>query len=163
MPPLLYEPNLPGKAVFLITTPIAFGSFELSKHTYSLLAKHVGMSMNSVSHWALGVIDRGFGTCYCYDLMSDQMALNVLGKNYFRVTEVTPQIIQLWSSCYYIGETTKSHEEILELGTVLIFFVLRSEDEHSMADLKFQAKHTWHRILGIAFSVTTAKISWRIL
>ncbi|KAI1808396.1 hypothetical protein F4811DRAFT_500703 [Daldinia bambusicola] len=117
MPPLQCDPIASHKAVFLITTLIEFGKFELSKATYKLLAKHIGMSQNSVSHWALCVIDRGFNPSYCYDLMSDQLALNTIGKNYFRVAEITPEFIQTWSSCYYIGETTKSHEEIQEIGT----------------------------------------------
>ncbi|KAI1484154.1 hypothetical protein F4774DRAFT_364953 [Daldinia eschscholtzii] len=116
MPPLQWDPITPHKAVYLITTPIEFGKFQLSKNTYKLLAKHVGMSQNSVSHWALCVIDRSFNPSYCYDLMSDQLALNTLGKNYFRVTEITPEFIQKWTSCYYMGETTKSHEEIQAIG-----------------------------------------------
>ncbi|OTA66424.1 hypothetical protein K449DRAFT_430732 [Hypoxylon sp. EC38] len=116
MPLLVWDPTTSHKAVFLVTIPIEFGVFELSKNTYKLLAKHVGMSLNSVSHWALCVINRGFGPSYCYDLMSDQMALNAIGKNYFRVAEVTPAFIETWSSCYYVGETTKSHEEIQQFG-----------------------------------------------
>ncbi|KAI0131696.1 hypothetical protein F4776DRAFT_155103 [Hypoxylon sp. NC0597] len=116
MPPLVWDPITSHRAVFLVTIPIEFGVFELSKNTYKLLAKHVGMSLNSVSHWALCVINRGFGLSYCYDLMSDQMALNAIGKNYFRVAEITAAFIETWSSCYYVGETTKSHEEIQQLG-----------------------------------------------
>ncbi|KAI1768827.1 hypothetical protein GGR53DRAFT_312490 [Hypoxylon sp. FL1150] len=116
MPPLEWDPITAHRAVFLVTIPIHFGSFELSKTTYRLLARHVGMSQNSVSHWALCVIDRSFNPSYCYDLMSDQMELNALGKNYFRVAEITPEFIETWSSCYYVGETTKLHEEIQRLG-----------------------------------------------
>ncbi|KAI1417597.1 hypothetical protein F5Y13DRAFT_151377 [Hypoxylon sp. FL1857] len=116
MPPLMWDPTTSHRAVFLVTIPIEFGVFELSKNTYKLLAKHVGMSLNSVSHWALCVIDRSVNPSYCYDLMSDQMALNAIGKNYFRVAEITPAFIETWSSCYYVGETTKSHEEIQQLG-----------------------------------------------
>ncbi|KAI1143858.1 hypothetical protein F5Y05DRAFT_362828 [Hypoxylon sp. FL0543] len=116
MPPLVWDPTTTRRAVFLVTIPIEFGVFELSKKTYKLLAKHVGMSLNSVSHWALCVIDRGPNPSYCYDLMSDQMALNAIGKNYFRVAEITPAFVETWSSCYYVGETTRSHEEIQQLG-----------------------------------------------
>lgn len=116
MPPLEWDPTTAHRAVFLVTIPIHFGSFELSKTTYRLLARHVGMSQNSVSHWALCVMDRSFSPSYCYDLMSDQMELNALGKNYFRVAEITPEFIETWSSCYYVGETTKLHEEIQRLG-----------------------------------------------
>ncbi|KAI1847916.1 hypothetical protein JX265_001923 [Neoarthrinium moseri] len=117
MPPLVCNPEESHKAVFLVTTPISFGKFELSKSTYKLLARHVGMSVDSVSHWLVAVIDRGFGSCFYYELMSDQMALNAIGKNYFRTEEITPGFIETWSSCYYVGETTKSHSEIQELGT----------------------------------------------
>lgn len=116
MPPLECDPTSSHKAVFLVTIPIEFGVFELSKNSYNLLAKHVGMSLNSVSHWALCVIDRGFNPSYSYDLMSDQMALNAIGRNYFRVAEILTTYIETWSSCYYVGETTKSHHEIQELG-----------------------------------------------
>ncbi|KAI1771400.1 hypothetical protein F4818DRAFT_430164 [Hypoxylon cercidicola] len=116
MPPLEWDSTTAHRAVFLVTIPILFGTFELSKTTYNLLARHVGMSQNSVSHWALCVVDRGFSPSYCYDLMSDQMALNAIGKNFFRVAEITPDHIKTWSSCYYVGETTKSHEVIQELG-----------------------------------------------
>jgi hypothetical protein len=116
MPPLICVPGAPHKAVFLVTTPISFGMIKLSKGTYNLLAKHVGMSMNSVSHWLVVVIDRGLGPCYYYELMSDNMAPNALGKNYFRSGEISPRFIEKWSSCYFVGETTKPHEEIEMLG-----------------------------------------------
>lgn len=116
MPPLQWDPVTSHRAVFLVTIPIQFGFFELSKRSYKLLARHVGMSQDSVSHWALCVVDRNFNPSYCYDLMSDQLALNALGKNYFRVAEITSAFVETWSSCYYVGETTKTHEEIQELG-----------------------------------------------
>ncbi|KAK6063863.1 hypothetical protein SCUP234_13238 [Seiridium cupressi] len=116
MPLLMCDPADPSKAVFLITIPIAFGRFKLSQSSYKLLARHVGMSMDSVSHWALAVIDRGFGTCLFYELMSDDLGLNSLMKNQFRFDEVTPEFIASWSSCYYVGETTMAHDQIEQLG-----------------------------------------------
>ncbi|KAK9413299.1 putative PPPDE domain-containing protein [Seiridium unicorne] len=116
MPLLVCDPADPSKAVFLITIPIAFGRFKLSQSSYKLLARHVGMSMDSVSHWALAVIDRGFGTCLFYELMSDDLGLNSLMKNQFRFDEVTPEFIASWSSCYYVGETTMTHDQIEQLG-----------------------------------------------
>jgi hypothetical protein len=116
MAPLQCNPRETQRAVFLVTTPIAFGVLEVSQHSYKLLARHVGMSLNSVSHWAVCVIDRGLGKCYCYDLMSDRLELTMLGKNYFRVAVITPEFVDTWSSCYYIGETTKTHDEIQEIG-----------------------------------------------
>ncbi|EHA57717.1 hypothetical protein MGG_05463 [Pyricularia oryzae 70-15] len=104
------------KAVLLVTTPIEFGPIELSKQSYRLLARHVGMSMDSICHWALCVIDRGVGKSWAYDLMSDRLELNMIGKNVFRINEVTPEYVQTWSSAYYVGETTKSHEEVKMLG-----------------------------------------------
>lgn len=120
MAPLQCNPRETQKAVFLVTTPIAFGVLEVSQHSYKLLARHVGMSLNSVSHWAVCVIDRGLGKCYCYDLMSDRLELTMLGKNYFRVAVITPEFVDTWSSCYYIGETTKTHDEIQEIGESLV-------------------------------------------
>ncbi|KAI2630710.1 hypothetical protein GGR54DRAFT_583830 [Hypoxylon sp. NC1633] len=116
IPRLEWEPTASHRAVFLITTFIEFGRFELTKNTYKLLARHVGMSQGSISHWALCVVDRSLNPSYCYDLMSDQMALNAIGKNFFRVAEITTAFIATWSSCSYIGETTKTHEEIQALG-----------------------------------------------
>jgi hypothetical protein len=116
MAPLICNPYERQRAVFLITTPISFGVVEVSQSSYKLLARHVGMSLNSVSHWAVCVIDRALGECYCYDLMSDRLELTMLGKNYFRVAAITPEFVDTWSSCYYIGETTKTHDEIQEIG-----------------------------------------------
>lgn len=116
MAPLQCNPRETQRAVFLVTTPIAFGALEVSEASYKLLARHVGMSLNSVSHWAVCVIDRGLGKCYCYDLMSDRLELTMLGKNYFRVAVITEEFVETWSSCYYIGETTKTHEEIQAIG-----------------------------------------------
>ncbi|KAI0017398.1 hypothetical protein F4780DRAFT_782371 [Xylariomycetidae sp. FL0641] len=104
------------RAVFLVTMPISFGPFELTKQSYQLLARRVGMSLSSVSHWALCVVDRGPGPCWCYDLMSDQLAPGMLGKNVFRHYRLTVELVATWNSCYYVGETTRSHEEIVALG-----------------------------------------------
>ncbi|KAF7530206.1 hypothetical protein G7054_g9617 [Neopestalotiopsis clavispora] len=116
MPPLACNPADPHKAVFLVTIPITFGRFKLSTNSYNLLAKHVGMTMDSVSHWAIAVIDRGLAPCYFYELMSDDLALNALGKSQFRFDDVTPEFIETWKSCYYVGETVKTHEQIQQLG-----------------------------------------------
>ncbi|KAI5456746.1 hypothetical protein BGZ63DRAFT_517566 [Mariannaea sp. PMI_226] len=117
MTPLQYDEDTRNKAVFLITTPISFGRFELSDRSYNLLAKHVGMSLDSVSHWAVCVVDRGLQPDFCYDLMSDRLEFSALGRNYFRVSKITSDFIKTWSSCYYVGETTKSHEEIQQIAS----------------------------------------------
>jgi hypothetical protein len=45
--------------------------------------KSAGLSLDSLSHWALVTVDRGEGTCYLYDLMSDQMLPTTkIMKNY---------------------------------------------------------------------------------
>ncbi|RYO80746.1 hypothetical protein DL762_007494 [Monosporascus cannonballus] len=137
--PLRCDPGATHKAVFLVTVPIAFGRFELSRSTYRLLARYIGMSLDGVSHWALCVVDRTpLGPTYCYDLMSDQIALNALGRNQFRVAEVTPDAIHAWSSCYYVGETTKSHEVIQQLGenfmTINPHYNLLSNNCQTMAE-----------------------------
>ncbi|KAL8405549.1 hypothetical protein RB596_004424 [Gaeumannomyces avenae] len=114
--PLAFTRDTTHRAVLLVTTPIEFGPVELTKQSYRLLARHVGMSMDSICHWALCVIDRGVGRSFSYDLMSDRLELNMIGRNVFRVNEVTPEFVQTWSGAYYVGETTKSHEEIQSLG-----------------------------------------------
>ncbi|KAI1133132.1 hypothetical protein F5Y10DRAFT_229456 [Nemania abortiva] len=116
VPSLKYSADTYQRAVILAMVPIVYGHFDLSRRSYHLLAKHVGMSLNSVSHWAICVVDRGFGTCWCYDLMSDQLSLAMLGKSYLRVYEATAELVASWTSAYYVGETTKTHEEIQELG-----------------------------------------------
>ncbi|KAJ2998449.1 hypothetical protein NUW58_g314 [Xylaria curta] len=116
MPSLKYSADARERAVILTTAPIVYGHFDVSRRSYNLLAKHVGMSLNSVSHWAICVVDRGFGACWCYDLMSDQVSLSMLGKSYLRVYEATADLVATWTSAYYVGETTKTHEKIQELG-----------------------------------------------
>ncbi|KAI0409033.1 hypothetical protein F4802DRAFT_593883 [Xylaria palmicola] len=118
MPPLRYvaAADVRERAVILATVPIVYGPLDVSQRSYHLLAKHVGMSLSSVSHWAVCVVDRGFGPCWCYDLMSDQLSLSMLGKSYMRVYEATAELVATWTSAYYVGETTKTHEEIQELG-----------------------------------------------
>ncbi|ETS75340.1 hypothetical protein PFICI_12284 [Pestalotiopsis fici W106-1] len=117
MPPLTCNPADPHKAVFLVTIPITFGRFKLSKNSYSLLAKlSPAASIDGVNHWALAVIDRGLNPCFFYELMSDDLAINALGKNQFRFDEVTPDFIETWTSCYYVGETIKTHEQIEKMG-----------------------------------------------
>lgn len=116
LPPLEYSADTRQRAVILATVPIVYGHFDVSQRSYHLLAKHVGMSLNSVSHWAICVVDRGFATCWCYDLMSDQLSLSMLGKSYLRVYEANAEIVASWTSAYYVGETTKAHEAIQELG-----------------------------------------------
>lgn len=37
-------------------------------------------------------------------------------KNYPRCFPVTEEMVESWTSCSYIGETTRTHDEILELG-----------------------------------------------
>ncbi|GAP82507.1 hypothetical protein SAMD00023353_0100540 [Rosellinia necatrix] len=116
VPPLAYSAGARQRAVVLATVPIVYGRFDVSRRSYHLLAKHVGMSLDSVSHWAICVVDRGFGACWCYDLMSDQLSLAMLGKSYLRVYEATPEFVATWTSAYYVGETTKTHETIQEIG-----------------------------------------------
>jgi hypothetical protein len=157
VPPLICTPQAPSRAVFLITTPIAFGRLELSRTTYDLLAKHVGMSMNSVSHWAVVVVDRSLGPTYTYDLMSDQLKVQMLMNNYFRVYEASEEFIASWSSCYYVGETLKSHEEIQYLG----------KTHHSVANVMSansnQVKASLQQTSGTIFFRITVSTSQRIL
>jgi hypothetical protein len=114
---LAFDARTRDRAVFIVTTPIEFGErVKLSHAVHRLVARHAGMSMDSVSHWALCVVDRGAGPSYCYDLMSDQLALNTLGNNYFRAYGVDVEAVGRWNSCFYVGETRRSHEEIQQVG-----------------------------------------------
>lgn len=63
--------------------------------------KSAGLSLDSLSHWALVAVDRGEGTCYLYDLMSDQMLPTTkIMKNYrmsahFREILPEPSVVVL--------------------------------------------------------------------
>ncbi|KAB5559987.1 hypothetical protein GE09DRAFT_1115182 [Coniochaeta sp. 2T2.1] len=117
MDPLVYDSSSSTKAVLLVMTPIQLGTVQLSKNVHGMLAKHVGMSLDSVSHLGLIVVDRSMcETNYCYELMSDQKTLNMLGKNYARSEEITAEMVEAWKCCYYVGETTRSHDEVQNLG-----------------------------------------------
>lgn len=37
-------------------------------------------------------------------------------KNYPRCFPVTEQMVESWTGCSYIGETTRTHDQILDLG-----------------------------------------------
>lgn len=37
-------------------------------------------------------------------------------KNYPRCFPVTEEMVESWTSCSYIGETTRNHDEILNIG-----------------------------------------------
>ena len=148
MAPLEFDQAGHSRAVFLVTIPITFGSFKLSEKAYKILAKHVGMSLGSVSHWALCAVDRGFGPSYCYDLMSDRMELNALGKNYFRVAEITSEIIPTWNSCYYVGETTRPHEEIEELGIYPQMTTEATGDADICLGLKYMTLHPRYHLIS---------------
>jgi len=117
MAPLEYDYSSDTKAVLLVMNPIQLGTVQLSRSIHSMLGKHVGMSLDSVSHWALIVVDRSLcETNYCYELMSDEKTLIMLGKNVARSNELTAAMTESWKCCYYVGETTRSHSDIQNLG-----------------------------------------------
>lgn len=37
-------------------------------------------------------------------------------KNYPRCFPVTEEMVESWTGCSYIGETTRTHDQILDLG-----------------------------------------------
>lgn len=115
--PLEYNPKCKTSAVLVVTSAIDINGIQVTKLASKLLAKHAALSLDSLSHWALVVVNRGDGTCYLYDLMSDQMLPTTkLMKNYPRCFPVTEQMVESWTGASYIGETTRTHDEILELG-----------------------------------------------
>ena len=97
------------KAVFLVTCSVEVVS---SNAIYKYVARRNGLSLASVSHWSVVVIDpRGYQSTR-YDLMSE----TDMPRNELRVAEVTPQIIEKWTQCTYIGWTTDTDAEIREKG-----------------------------------------------
>lgn len=115
--PLEYNSRCKTSAVLVITSAIDINGIKVTKLASRILAKHAGLSLDSLSHWALVVVNRGDEVCYLYDLMSDQMLPTTkLMKNYPRCFPVTEQMVETWTGASYIGETTKGHDEILDLG-----------------------------------------------
>lgn len=134
--PLEYNPRCKTSAVLVATSAIDINGIKVTKLASKVLAKHAGLSLDSLSHWALVVVDRGDGVSYLYDLMSDRefhshlpllwsltnsrllemLPTTKIMRNYPRCFPVTNEMIQSWTSLSYIGETTRTHDEILEMG-----------------------------------------------
>lgn len=106
--------------MLVVTSAIDINGIQVTRLASKLLMKSAGLSLDSLSHWALVAVDRGEGTCYLYDLMSDQLLPTTkLMKNYPRCFPVTEEMVQTWTGASYIGETTRKHEEILEIGKLI--------------------------------------------
>lgn len=69
--PLEYSSRSKTSAVLVATSYIDINGIQVTKLASKALAK-AGLSLESLSHWALVVVDRGDGVCYLYDLMSDR-------------------------------------------------------------------------------------------
>lgn len=81
--PLDYKSRCKTRAVLVVTSAIDINGIQVTKLASKLLMKSAGLSLDSLSHWALVAVDRGEGTCYLYDLMSDQMLPTTkIMKNY---------------------------------------------------------------------------------
>lgn len=81
--PLEYSSRCKTRAVLVVTSAIDINGIKVTKLASKLLMKSAGLSLDSLSHWALVAVDRGEGTCYLYDLMSDQMLPTTkIMKNY---------------------------------------------------------------------------------
>lgn len=72
--PLEYSHRCRTSAVLVATSPIDINGIKVTKLASKLLMKHTGLSLDSLSHWALVVVDRGDAVSYLYDLMSDRKA-----------------------------------------------------------------------------------------
>ena len=109
------------KAVLLVTSDIEIHGIKLTRSAVHLFPRASDITVDSLSHWALCVVDRGpgDGQSWCYDLVSDQIILNMLGKSYARAYPVTEEMVTAWNSCSYMGETTHSHDEIKDLGACI--------------------------------------------
>lgn len=78
-----YSSRCKTRAVLVVTSAIDINGIQVTKLASKLLMKSAGLSLDSLSHWALVAVDRGEGTCYLYDLMSDQMLPTTkIMKNY---------------------------------------------------------------------------------
>lgn len=81
--PLEYRSRCKTRAVLVVTSAIDINGIQVTRLASKLLMKSAGLSLDSLSHWALVAVDRGEGTCYLYDLMSDQMLPTTkIMKNY---------------------------------------------------------------------------------
>lgn len=81
--PLEYTSRCKTRAVLVATSAIDINGIQVTRLASKLLMKSAGLSLDSLSHWALVTVDRGEGTCYLYDLMSDQMLPTTkIMKNY---------------------------------------------------------------------------------
>lgn len=74
--PLEYTTKCKTSAVLVATSAIDINGIKVTKLASKVLADHVGLSLDALSHWALVVVDRGDGVCYLYDLMSDRKSLS---------------------------------------------------------------------------------------
>lgn len=70
--PLEYSHRSKTSAVLVVTSPIDINGIKVTKLAAKILLKHTDLSLDSLSHWALVVVDRGDGVSYLYDLMSDR-------------------------------------------------------------------------------------------
>lgn len=70
--PLEYNHRCKTSAVLVVTSPIDINGIKVTKLAAKILLKHTDLSLDSLSHWALVVVDRGDGVSYLYDLMSDR-------------------------------------------------------------------------------------------
>ncbi|KAJ4422303.1 hypothetical protein N0V82_003058 [Gnomoniopsis sp. IMI 355080] len=119
--PLEYNSHCKSLAVLVATSEIDINGVKVTKLASKVLAKQAGLSLDALSHWALVVVDRGDGPCYLYDLMSDQMLPTTkIMKNYPRCFPVTEEMVESWTSCSYVGETTRTHDEILSIASNFI-------------------------------------------
>lgn len=75
--PLEYNPRCKTSAVLVATSPIDINGIKVTKLAAKILLKHTDLSLDSLSHWALVVVDRGDAVSYLYDLMSDRKPLRM--------------------------------------------------------------------------------------
>jgi hypothetical protein len=98
--------------VLVLMSPVELG--PLDARDVQRVAQSLHISKEAVSHWALVVIDRAYGDCKIYDLMSDAPVRIGIKKNYERVNDLDEAYINRATTLKYIGQTTKSHSYIAE-------------------------------------------------
>lgn len=60
--------------------------------------------------------------------LEEMLPTTKIMKNYPRCFPVTEEMTQTWTGCSYIGETTRTHDQILELGEYKLDYSVLNHD-----------------------------------
>ncbi|KAK7712951.1 hypothetical protein SLS64_001441 [Diaporthe eres] len=163
--PLEYSSRCKTSAVLVVTSAIDINGIKVTKLASKLLMKSAGLSLDSLSHWALVAVDRGEGTCYLYDLMSDQMLPTTkIMKNYpSRYISEHPRYNLFEANCQNLAEAlvmelcngkvisqSNLGEEVKMLSTRMSSTLLMkmSLDRNALRELKSDIKTAGDRLIA---------------